>query len=177
MIMDMQDFEAGDLYFDEPLTDEASRCLDCAAEQYAEGRAERSLMRAYFLEPEHPMVLVALYRYFYYQHRLEEALMVAERVLVVFAKRLELPDNWREITELRIGSGVMISMALIRFYMLALKGAGYLEFRLGHYDSAIERLEKVAELDSRDRLGAKSLLNIARDALGRRVPRTHLSAT
>jgi hypothetical protein len=102
---------------------------------------------------------------------------VAERVLVVFAKRLELPDNWREITELRIGSGVMISMALIRFYMLALKGAGYLEFRLGHYDSAIERLEKVAELDSRDRLGAKSLLNIARDALGRRVPRTHLSAT
>lgn len=175
--MDMQDFEVGELYFNEPLTHEASQCLECAAEQYAEGEAEWSLMRAYFLEPEHPMVLVALYRFFYYQHRLEEALMVAERVLAVFAERLELPDDWREITELRIGSGVMISMALIRFYMLALKGAGYLEFRLGRYDSAIERLEKVAELDSRDRLGAKSLLSVARDALGREESRTHLGAT
>ncbi|WP_428605918.1 hypothetical protein [Sedimenticola sp.] len=175
--MDMQDFEAGELYFDEPITEEVRQCLECAAEQYAEGLAEQSLMRAYFLEPEHPMVLVALYRFFYYQHRLEEALLVAERVLSVFAERLDLPENWREITEMRIGGGVMISMALIRFYMLALKGAGYLEFRLGRYDSAIERLEKVAELDSRDRLGARSLLNIARDVLGKEMPRSHLSAT
>jgi len=177
MMMDMEDFEAGDLYFDEPLTEEARQCLECAADQYADGLAEQSLMRAYFLEPEHPMVLVALYRFFYYQHRLKEALMVAERVLKVFAERLNLPENWREITEMSIGGGVMISMVLIRFYMLALKGAGYLEFRLGRYDSAVERLEKVTELDSRDRLGARSLLNIARDVLGKEMPQSHVGAT
>lgn len=175
--MDMQDFEVGELYFDEPLSDEARQCLDLAAEQYAEASAEQSLMRAYFLEPEHPMVLVALYRYFYYQHRLEEALLVAERVLGVFAQRLDLPENWREINEMRIGSGVMISMVLIRFYLLTLKAAGYLEFRLGRYDSAIERLEKVAEIDSRDRLGARSLLSIARGVLDEQPHQSCLGAT
>jgi hypothetical protein len=162
--MDMLDFEADSLYFDEPLREEARVCLNTAAENYAEGLAETALMRAYFLEPEHPMVMVALYRFFYYQHRLEEALLVAERVLHVFAVRLGLPDDWHELTEAQIGNGVMVSMAMIRFYMLALKGAGYLELRLGEYESALVRLNKVVELDSNDRLGAQVLLDMAQKA-------------
>jgi tetratricopeptide (TPR) repeat protein len=162
--MDMLDFEADGLYFDESLKTEVKRCLDTAAENYGEGQAESSLMRAYFLEPEHPMVLVALYRYFYYQHRLEEALLVAERVLRVFATRLDLPGDWHKLTEAQIGNGVLVSMTMLRFYLLALKGAGYLELRLGDYELAVERLNKVVELDSSDRLGAQALLDVARKA-------------
>lgn len=169
MTMDMLDFENGDLYFDEPLHSEAQQCLEHAAECYGENRAEEALMRAYFLEPEHPSVLVALYRYFYYQHRLEEALMVAERVLKVFAKRLELPENWHDLTETRLGNGVVISMTLIRFYLLALKGAGYLELRLGAHESALARLRKVMELDPYNRLGARALLDLALDALNQQA--------
>ena len=165
MTMDMLDFEGESLYFDEPLPLEVRRCLDDAAGHYGEGMAEQQLMRANFLAPEHPMVLVALYRYFYYQHRYEDALTVAERVLCVFAKRLELPIDWRHLDEHCLGSGVMVSMTMIRFYMLALKGAGYLELRLGRYESAIARLQKVAELDSRDRLGASALIDVANEAL------------
>jgi tetratricopeptide (TPR) repeat protein len=165
MTVDLLDFDSEDLYFDEALNSEAKQCLDDAAESYGESESELALLRAYFLEPEHPMILVALYRYYYYQHRLSDALIVAERVLTVTAKRLDLPLDWRDLTEGRIGSGVMISMTLIRFYMLALKGAGYLELRLGNYDSALERLEKVAELDSKDRLGAQALLEVVRKAL------------
>jgi hypothetical protein len=87
--MDLLEFESAALYFDEPLNDEASRCLDQAAKSYGTRSAETALMRAYFLEPEHPTVLVALYRYFFYQHRLEDALLVAQRVLRIFAKRLK----------------------------------------------------------------------------------------
>ncbi|MES9813444.1 MAG: hypothetical protein ABW161_11250 [Candidatus Thiodiazotropha sp.] len=163
--MDMLDFESDSLYFDEPLHDEAKACLERAAESYGEMLSEASLMRAYFLEPEHPMVLVALYRYFYYQHRVEDALLVAERVLQVFSKRLGLPGDWHNLTEMQIGNGVMVSMAMIRFYMLALKGAGYLELRLGEYESAMARLNKVVELDSKDRLGAQASLDVAREAL------------
>ncbi|MCG7955162.1 MAG: hypothetical protein JAY91_06540 [Candidatus Thiodiazotropha endolucinida] len=94
-----------------------------------------------------------------------EALIVAERVLTVIGKRLEFPTDWRDLSEGRLGSGVMISMTLIRFYMLALKGSGFLELRLGNYESALERLEKVAELDSKDRLGAQALLEVVRNAL------------
>ena len=115
--MDMLDFETDDLYFDEPLHGEAKGCLQTAADNYGEALAETALMRAYFLEPEHPMVLVALYRYFYYQHRLQEALLVAERVLRVFADRLGLPEDWQELNEMQIGSGVMVSMTMIRFYI------------------------------------------------------------
>ncbi|MCG7865276.1 MAG: hypothetical protein B6D70_13845 [gamma proteobacterium symbiont of Stewartia floridana] len=165
MTVDLLDFDSEDLYFDEALNSEAKQCLDSAAENYGDERAEKELLRAYFLEPEHPMILVALYRYFYYQHRLTEALIVAERVLVVIGKRLEFPTDWRDLSEGRLGSGVMISMTLIRFYMLALKGSGFLELRLGNYESALERLEKVAELDSKDRLGAQALLEVVRNAL------------
>jgi tetratricopeptide (TPR) repeat protein len=165
MTVDLLEFDSEDLYFDEPLNAEAKRCLDSASEHYGSEEAETALMRAYFLEPEHPMVLVALYRFYYYQHRLKESLLVAERVLKVIGARLEFPEDWRDLTEMRLGSGVMISMTLIRFYMLALKGAGFLELRLGNYPSAMQRLEKVVELDSKDRLGAQALLDLAREAL------------
>ncbi len=167
MAIDLLEFDSEELYFDEPIDPEARRCLDQASEQYGTEQAEEALMRAYFLEPEHPMVLVALYRFYYYQHRLQDSLRVAERVLKVIGKRLEFPEDWRDLTEMRLGSGVMISMILIRFYMLALKGAGYLELRLGDYPSALARLEKVAELDAKDRLGAQALLEVVREALER----------
>ncbi len=165
MAIDLLEFDSEELYFDEAIDAEARCCLDQASEHYGTEQAEEALMRAYFLEPEHPMVLVALYRFYYYQHRLNDSLRVAERVLKVIGKRLEFPDEWRDLTEMRLGSGVMISMTLIRFYMLALKGAGFLELRLGDYKSALERLEKVVELDSKDRLGARALLEVAREAL------------
>lgn len=163
--MDLLDFTGEDLYFDEHLQTEARECLDLAAAQYAEGRAESALLRAYFLAPEHPMVLVALYRYFYYQHRLADALLVADRVLRIFAQRLELPLDWQELTETQIGAGVLVSMTMIRFYLLALKGAGLLELRLGLYAEALARLAKVVELDVHDRLGARALLEVAQQAL------------
>ncbi len=163
--MDLLDFREVELYFDEPLHEEAARCLERAAKNYGGRPAETALLRAYFLEPEHPLVLVALQRFFFYQHRHQEALLVVERVLRVLAVRLRLPEDWRELTEARFGNGVMVSMTLIRFYMMALKVAGYLELRLGDYQSAIARLEKVAELDSKNRLDAQALINVAREAM------------
>jgi len=103
---------------------EARRCLDDAAETCADAHAEVSLMRAYYLVPERPMVLVALFRYFYYQHRLEDALRMTERVLRVFALRLGLPEDWRDLDEMRLGNSVLVYMTLVRFYMPALEGAG-----------------------------------------------------
>lgn len=163
--MDMLDFEADELYFNEVLSEDAKVCLDEAALAYEKNAAEAPLLRAYFLEPEHPMVLVALYRYFYYQHRLDDALRVAERTLKIFAKRLNLPEDWRELSMEQVGGEAKTAMTLFRFYLLALKGAGYLELRLGRYESAFARLNKVVDLDSNDRLGAGALLDVAQDAL------------
>jgi hypothetical protein len=54
----------------------------------------------------------------------------------------------------------MQSMTLVRFYLLLLKGAGYLNLRLGKIDKGKTILEKVVELDTQDRLGALALLNV-----------------
>jgi tetratricopeptide (TPR) repeat protein len=167
-MMDLLEFEAGSLYFEEPINEEAQRCIEQAAASYATSQAESLLLRAYFLEPEHPLVLVALYRYFYYRHRLSDALLIADRVLRVFAARLGLPGDWRDLNEVRLASGVLVSMTALRFYMLALKGAGYLELRLGQLESALIRLKKVAELDARDRLGAQALIDVVEHELSER---------
>ena len=89
-------------------------------------------------------------------------------MLRVFAARLGLPGDWRDLNEARFASGVLVSMTALRFYMLALKGAGYLELRLGHLESALGRLRKVAELDANDRLGAQALIDVVEQELSER---------
>ena len=67
--MDLLDFTGEDMYFDHPPPAEVDELIAAAAEQYGTDAAEHSLMRAYFLAPEHLSVLVALYRFFYYRQR------------------------------------------------------------------------------------------------------------
>lgn len=165
--MDLLDFEAQSLYFEDALGDEVVRLLEHAAATYGEVSAEHDLLRAYFLEPGHLTVLVALYRYFYYQHRYTDALTVAERAMEIAARRLELRRPWQQLDLNSLGAGVMKSMTLTRFYLMALKGAGYLKLRMGETQSGLERLEKVAELDVGDRMGVRTLVDIARRELRR----------
>lgn len=167
--MDLLDFEADELYFDEPLSEEVEGCIQQAAEHYGDSATEHLLLRAYFLEPEHPSVLVALYRYFYYQHRYAEALRIANRVLTLFADRLGLPDSWRLVTKEDIENAARNSMVELRFYLLALKGSGYLLLRLKNFDVAIEQFRKLVEVDEKDRLGAASLLEMAEDEFNRQA--------
>lgn len=164
MTPDLINLDHTDLTFDEPLPREVEQHLEQAAAQPGKKSSEAVLMRAYFLAPEHPAVLISLYRHFFHWHRLSDALRVAERLLRVLARRLELPEDWHDLNESRIGRGILVSMTWIRLYLLTLKGAGYLEMRLGDYDAARERLHKVTEFDADDRLGAQALLAVIRAA-------------
>jgi tetratricopeptide (TPR) repeat protein len=165
--MDLLDFDGEPMYFDEPVSPEVQRLLNEAAETYGEDSAEDRLLLAYFLQPEHLTVLVALYRYFYYRHRYREALVTADRAIALVAGRLDLPADWRNLREADLGQAVLISMSLTRFLLLALKGSGYLLFRLGDAASALKRFEKIAEIDTSDRLGIGELHAMARSAVTR----------
>lgn len=158
--MDLLDFEDADLYFDEQMGGDVRVLLQDAADAYAGGGAESHLLRAYFLAPKNLTVLVALYRFFYYQHRLEEALIVAARALEASGERLSLPEDWRRLDELGIGFAATRSMGLLRFYLLALKGAGYLNLRTGDIETGRRMLAKVLEVDPKDQLGAGALLGV-----------------
>lgn len=163
--MDLLDFSGEEMYFDEPVSPEVDSLLADAAHRYGEPGAELSLLHAYFLEPRHLTVLVALYRYFYYRHRYQEALITADRAIAISAERLGVATRWQDLTLADLGRSVQVSMSLTRFLLLALKGAGYLLMRLGHPAEALGRFEKLAEIDTSDRLGINELLAMARKAV------------
>ncbi len=158
--MDLLDFDQTELYFDEPISAEVEHLIAMAAANYGNEEAELMLLRANFIAPQHLTVLVALYRYYFYQHRLEDALLVAESALAVVGRRLEFPDTWHYLREANVGAGVMRSMGLVRFYLMVLKAAGYIHLRLGNFDTGQAMLEKLVELDSHDRMGGKALLEV-----------------
>jgi hypothetical protein len=158
--MDLFDFESDGLYFDAPQPEHISRLLMQASALYGQGEAELYLLQAYFIAPENLSVLVALYRYYYFQHRLEEALIVAERTMIASGEILGFPEDWRKLSPFFLGRAVVKSMGLVRFYLLALKAAGCVGLRLGRIDTAREMLAKVRELDHCDRLGAEVLIQI-----------------
>lgn len=156
--MDLQDFEAQLLYFDLSVAPEVTQLIKQGAEAYAEGDAEPYLQRAYAIAPDNLSVLVALYRFYYYQHRYQEALTIAYKAMAVVAPGIYFPEHWSQLTFNHLSYGVLQSFTMVRFYLLALKGAAYLNLRLGNIEEGVIMLNKVAEYDSNDRLGAKSLL-------------------
>ncbi len=158
--LDLLELGNDSLYFDEPCAPELDALIVKASRHYGESEAEQYLLRAYFLAPEQLSVLVALYRYYFYQHRLDDAFIVAERVLDVTARRLNLVGGWSSIGPVSLGEAVMRSMGMLRFHLLALKGSAVILLRLGHLDEAQRRLAKIAEIDERDALGVAPLLAV-----------------
>jgi tetratricopeptide (TPR) repeat protein len=158
--MDLQDFDGAGLYFDEPQSAQVQECMRLASEQYGQGGAEHALLRAQALAPQDLGVLVGLYRFYYYQHRYQDALGIAARAMLCVGPRLQLPSSWRDIQPAHLARAAAQGVGLLRFYLLTLKGAGYLCLRLGHFEQGKAMLAKVSELDRDNRLGARLLLDV-----------------
>ena len=158
--MDLLDFSDCKLYFEEPLPSEAESLITQAAQIYGQPQAETALLRAHLLAPENLSVLVGLYRYYFYQHRLADALHVAERAMQLSGRQLGLPKDWHELNECRLGHAAEYSFGLLRFYLLALKAESIVLLRLGRIAESRDRLTKLAALDSKDHLGAAKLLEV-----------------
>ena len=114
-----------------------------------------ALMRAAALAPEHPAVLIALYRHHFYGHRLHAARDVARRALVVAAQALGLPTVWRDVPRRPLADAK--TDARSRFYLFVLKGYAYLSLRLDDDVEARDALALLAELDPEDRVGGSVL--------------------
>lgn len=158
--MDLQDFDSSALYFDEVLPVGVARLLTRAAQHYPHAVAEAALLKAWQQAPDNLSVLVGLYRFYYYQRRYQDALGIAARVMSCVAPQLGLPALWRDIRTQHLAGAARNGIALLRFYLLALKGAGYLCLRLDLFEQGKAMLAKVVELDEENRLGAQLLLDV-----------------
>jgi len=121
--------------------------------------AESHLFQAQALSPGHAAVLIALYRFYFYKGRLNDALEVAERCLLKAARDNRLSEDWRKV---RGGDAEFSSYDAIlpRFYLFTLKACGYLQMRLGRLEQSHEVLAKMLELDPSDKLNATVLLQV-----------------
>lgn len=115
-------------------------------------RTMTALMRASTLAPEHPAVLIAFYRHYFYGHRPRLARAVARKALVSAAQALGLPALWRDVPD-RALPGAADDPGT-RFFLWVLKGHAYLSLRLGDEDEARDALAKLRALDPEDHVGA-----------------------
>ncbi|MCB1776157.1 MAG: hypothetical protein KDI50_01860 [Candidatus Competibacteraceae bacterium] len=167
--MDLLSFDAESLFFDSPPAEEVVQLLQRAEENYGDEQAEADLQRAYHLAPDHLMVLIALFRYYVYQQRFLEALAISRQARDVIRQPIDLPHDWRTLSEAQLSSGDK-NMLMVRCYLLCLKGEAYLYARLGELEKATALLEKLIEIDGQDHLGATALLTVVNDQKQQNAP-------
>jgi len=161
MSMDLLDFEAEGLYFEQADVAGVKELIAQAAEDYSNGNAEFPLLRAYFLAPESLNVLVALNRFYYYQHRLEDALSATYKALAVIRASIDFPEHWQDLQQQHIDNTPNLTQ--VRLYLFTLKAVGFLNMRLHRLELSEQIFEKLISLDSKNRIGAQALLDLLKN--------------
>jgi hypothetical protein len=134
--------------------------LRLAAQSYGDGpRAERLLLAARDQAPDHAAVLIALYRFYFYQGRLESCRQVALDCLAKGLADLGLAADWRQVRRDDACFGDYAAI-LPRFVLFTLKGYAYLCLRLGALAEGRAAVDKLLELDPSDKIGARTLLGV-----------------
>lgn len=120
------------------------------------------LERAHALAPQHPVPLIALYRFHFYGHALVQARAAGEDALAIARTALGADFGDEPPPEEAVRGD-----AAVRFYLFALKGLAYLNLRLGDLDEARLMLGELRRLDPKDHLGGGLLSHVlARHDLG-----------
>jgi hypothetical protein len=96
----------------------------------------------------------------YYQHRLEDALNATHKALSVIRPLINFPEDWRDLQQCHINDAPVNSLTQVRLYLFTLKAIGFLNMRLEYLEVSQSIFEKLVGLDSKDRIGAKGLLEL-----------------
>jgi len=139
-----------------PVAEEQLRLASLA---YADStKAEMHLTLARAIAPSHPVVKVGEYRYYFYKGRLDEALTVADECLLIVAKELGLPANWRAVEPKH--ADFRSDEAAHRFYLFCLKAYAYLLLRLNRLIEGRMAVDKLLRLDPVNKVGGQVLLDV-----------------
>lgn len=133
--------------------------VEAALSYHLDEIAEAHLRQAEAIAPDHAAVLIGLYRFYFYKCRLHETLDIARQCLAKAQRELNLPAAWRDVTP----SDAIFDRydeLMPRFFLFTLKGYAYLQMRVGNLNEGREAVVKLLELDPKDRVGAKVLLDV-----------------
>ena len=120
----------------------------------AEGAVKDALAAA----PDDFFARLAAYKFYFYNHRLAEALPHAAFLVALVARRLNVASDWRAV---KPGDAAFEALEEApSLYLQALLAWGYCKARLGERAEGAQAIAKVAALDPRDRFGARRLLAV-----------------
>jgi tetratricopeptide (TPR) repeat protein len=120
--------------------------------------AERAVEQALAVAPDDFEARLGAYRFYFYNHRYADALPHAAFLVSLIARRLNIAGDWRAV---RPGDAAFDALEEAPgIYLQALMAWGYCKARLGALDEGAEAIAKVAELNPRDRFGARRLLAV-----------------
>lgn len=121
--------------------------------------AEELLWRAQRMNPAQLEVYVALYKFYFYRKRLEEAERAARLALEEAARQGGFAADWAVLD--RVSADWSRPGGPERVYLYTLKALGFIRLRLPDFRSGEAILWKLAELDPEDQVGGSVLLDLA----------------
>jgi tetratricopeptide (TPR) repeat protein len=136
-----------------------SLLMQAAAVQHDVNRAEALLWTAQALDPNCLATCFSLYKFYFYKGRLADAESAARLALRTAARRGGFEADW---TLLQADSTDWSdSLGPAHFYLFSLKALAFIRLRMGFPTEATAILEKLAEIDPRDQVGAGVIREVA----------------
>ncbi len=127
--------------------------LDQAMQSYADTeRAETLLWQAQRRDMNAVPVYFSLYKFYFYKRDLEKAEVAARMALVAAARADGFPSDWHLLR--RESADWADHAAPAHFYLFSLKALAFIRLRRGDAREAAAILDKMAELDPADTVGA-----------------------
>jgi tetratricopeptide (TPR) repeat protein len=121
--------------------------------------AESLLWQAQRLDPNQLEVYVALYKFYFYKNRIDEAQDVVFQALQQSAQLGRFEADWNQLTPQ--STDWYSSENPQRLYLYALKALSFIRLRQSDVDSADSILAKLRELDPTDQVGGSVLQTLA----------------
>jgi tetratricopeptide (TPR) repeat protein len=146
-------------YYGDDLPAEAERALHAVGLCWEDdAAAEAQILRALALAPDHFAVHYGAYKFYYYKHRLPDALPHVERWVAEAIRRNALPVDWRDVRSEHADFTHFDGDP--RLFLFSLRAMGWLLVRLGRVEEGRAALQKVANLDPEDQMRARRLVAI-----------------
>ena len=121
--------------------------------------AERLLWEAHRAAPEALPVYFSMYKFYFYKGDLENAELAARMALLEAARQGAFDADWRGLAQASADWCAYEGPA--HFYLFSLKALAFIRLRQGDAAEAKAILDKMAEIDPKDSVGASVIRSIA----------------
>ena len=148
------------IFFTPTIPVEVRMLLNRATQQYGNpAEAERLLLAAMQLAPEQLETYIALYKFYFYQKRLDDAEAIALLALEKSAAQGEFDKDWTRLTPASADWGIHDGPQ--RVYLYTMKALGFIRLRQQDFSSAEAVLRCLEQLDPDDQVGGSVILDVA----------------